>query len=240
MKKYKVGYVPGAFDLFHIGHLNLLRRSKEHCEYLIAGVVTDEVYMSYKHKKPCIPFEERIAIVESIKYVDEAVAVDFYNHDKINAWHMYHYDCHFSGDDYADKWDDLKAELKKLGADMMFFEYTKSNSSTNIRKTIADDVLFEYRLIENKDKAIVIFGAGLIFDDYMNKYGNRFKPLFVVDNNPQKWNTERNGVCIKPPEEILNIPKDNLNLIICSIYYREISKQLEKMGIETYHVYSEK
>lgn len=72
-KKYKVGYTTGVFDMFHIGHLNILKHAKEQCEYLIVGVSTDEVVENYKHKVPVIPFDERIAIVEAIKYVDKVV-----------------------------------------------------------------------------------------------------------------------------------------------------------------------
>ncbi len=73
MKKYKVGYTTGTFDLFHIGHLNIIKRAKEQCDYLIVGVSTDEVVMSYKHHYPVIPFEQRIEIVAALKYVDEVV-----------------------------------------------------------------------------------------------------------------------------------------------------------------------
>ena len=71
MKKYKVGYTTGVYDMFHIGHLNILKRAKEQCDYLIVGVSTDELVEDYKHKKPIIPFDERFAIVEAIKYVDK-------------------------------------------------------------------------------------------------------------------------------------------------------------------------
>jgi len=239
VKKYKVGYVPGGFDLFHIGHLNLLRRSKEHCEYLIAGVVTDELLISYKHKKPCIPFEERFAIVEAIKYVDEVVKVDFVNTDKITAWHMYHYDCHFCGDDHINDLAEIQRKLKELGADMMFFEYTKANNSTNIRKAIADDIFFDKTLELNKNKNIVAFGAGAIFDAFMKKYGETFKPAFIVDNDPKKWGTFRCGAAVQKPESLLAVPKDNLFVIVCSVYYRQITAQLQNMGIFDYHVYSE-
>ena len=73
MKKYKIGYTTGVFDLFHIGHLNILKRAKEHCEYLIVGVSTDECVRTYKQKIPVIPFEDRSAIVAAIRYVDRVV-----------------------------------------------------------------------------------------------------------------------------------------------------------------------
>ena len=133
-KAYEIGYVPGAFDLFHAGHLNLLRNAKSRCEYLIAGVLTDELYEHFKHKKCVIPFEQRYAIVDSCKFVDRTVPVDFANTRKIDAWNLYHFDCHFSGDDHVGLWDKDMEELKQVGATMEFFKYSRANSSSNIRE----------------------------------------------------------------------------------------------------------
>ena len=94
MKKYKIGYTTGVYDLFHIGHLNLLKKAKAQCDYLIVGVSSDEL-VSYKNKRAVIPFEERIQIVESIKYVDKAVPQ--LNMDKMEAWNKYHFDVMFDG-----------------------------------------------------------------------------------------------------------------------------------------------
>lgn len=143
MKKYKIGYIPGSFDLFHVGHLNLLRRAKEKCDFLIAGIVSDELNLSLKGEKPYIPYEQRAAIVEAIKYVDRVVQVDFSTTDKIDAWHKYHYDCHFSGDDHIDDWQELKGRLKKLGAEMEFFPYTQCTSSTKIKNDLKSKILYQ-------------------------------------------------------------------------------------------------
>ena len=132
-KPYRIGYVPGTFDLFHIGHLNLLRQSKSRCEYLIAGVLTDELYEHFKKKKPVIPYEQRAAIVSAISYVDRVVPVDFSNTVKIDAWKRYHYDCHFSGNDHGADWTHDLQQLREVGADMEFFEYTKATSSSDIK-----------------------------------------------------------------------------------------------------------
>jgi len=135
-KPYKIGYVPGAFDLFHIGHLNLLRNSKTRCEYLIAGVLTDELIVHFKGKNPVIPFAQRAAIVESIKYVDRVVPVDFNNTVKIDAWNKYHYDCHFSGNDHGVDWNVDIMQLAEVGSKVEFFKYSGANSSTQIKKEL--------------------------------------------------------------------------------------------------------
>lgn len=138
MKEYKVGYVAGVFDLFHIGHLNLIRKAKEKCDYLIVGVLVDDLVMFYKTDPPYIPFEERQAIVQAIEFVDEAVPVTKDNIDKLTAWNIYHFDCLFSGDDYVDNpvWIDDKRKLNEVGSDIQFFSYTKSTSSTQIKQLI--------------------------------------------------------------------------------------------------------
>ncbi len=138
MKKYNIGYVPGSFDLFHIGHLNLIRRAKERCNYLIVGVCTDELIETYKGRKPHITFEDRIAIVEAIRYVDQAVKVDFSNTDKIAAWKMFHYDCHFAGSDHTEHWLEERKYLAERGVSMEFFDYTQGISTTQIRKELGD------------------------------------------------------------------------------------------------------
>ena len=137
-KKYHIGYIAGVFDLFHIGHLNLLRRAKEQCDYLIVGVVNDESVMKNKKTMPFIPFSERIELVRACRYVDEAVEIptDYNNTDE--AYRRYHFDVQFSGSDYAEDpdWLAKKAWLQKQGADMVFFPYTQSTSSTKIKDAI--------------------------------------------------------------------------------------------------------
>ena len=116
--------------MFHIGHLNILRRAKEQCEYLIVGVSTDELVAEYKHKKPIIPYEERIEIVKAIKYVDKVVPQT--SMDKLLAWEELHYDALFHGSDWkgSDMYDEIEAKLKSVGAEMVFLPHTDGTSST--------------------------------------------------------------------------------------------------------------
>ena len=98
MKKYRVGYTTGVFDMFHVGHLNILRKAKEQCDYLIVGVSTDELVREYKNKTPIIPFEERSEIVRSIDCVDKVIPQ--VNRDKYEAWKELKFDVMFVGDDW--------------------------------------------------------------------------------------------------------------------------------------------
>lgn len=138
-KKYHIGYVAGVFDLFHIGHLNIFRRAKEQCDYLIVGVVSDEQVIQSKKTRPYIPFEERLEIVQACKYVDEAVMIPADRPNTEDAYYMYHFDVQFSGSDYADDpvWLARKVFLQQHGADMVFFPYTQSTSSTEIKNQIS-------------------------------------------------------------------------------------------------------
>lgn len=130
-----IGYTTGVFDLFHIGHLNLLRKAKEQCDHLIVGVSVDDLVL-YKHKRAVIPFEERIEIVRQIKYVDEAVPQ--YNMDKMEAWRKYHFNRMFVGDDWkgTEKWNRIEAEMKSVGVELIYFPYTKGTSSTLINQVL--------------------------------------------------------------------------------------------------------
>lgn len=136
MKKYRVGYTTGVFDMFHIGHLNILRRAKEQCDYLIVGVSTDELVKEYKNKTPIIPFEERAEIVRSIDCVDRVIAQE--NRDKYEAWGELKFDVMFVGDDWKGKplFMKVEEEFKKVGVDVVYFPYTKDTSSTILREKL--------------------------------------------------------------------------------------------------------
>ena len=136
MKKYKIGYTTGVYDLFHIGHLNLLKRAKENCDFLIVGVTTDEETLRIKKKSPIIPFEERIEIVNSIKYVDQAVPES--NTDKLLAWESLKFNAIFKGDDWkgTTKWNNYEEEFSKKGVDVVYFSYTEGTSSTLLTKLL--------------------------------------------------------------------------------------------------------
>lgn len=240
-EKYKTGYCPGAFDMFHIGHLNLLRNSKSRCEYLIAGVVTDEVYMSYKLRPPVIPFEERLEIVAQCKYVDRAIGVTFEMQDKWRAWEELHYDCHFAGSDHAGEWPELEKRLAEVGAHLEFFPYTQSVSSTQIRRTLERDYHYRAFMGEQEDSILVLFGAGRQAEEYVSRFGSLRMPDFLVDNDPEKWGGQMAGLRVENPgvlSELMASEKGlKLYVIVCCRDRAAIGKQLVDMGIKDYRFF---
>lgn len=132
-----VGYTTGVFDLFHIGHLNILRNAKSVCDKLIVGVTIDEYVEKYKDKRPITPFAERIEIVKSIKYVDEVVPqVD---HDKLKAWEKYKFNVMLVGDDWknTDKWNSYEESFQKKGVKIIYFPRTEGVSSSLLKSNIS-------------------------------------------------------------------------------------------------------
>jgi choline-phosphate cytidylyltransferase/glycerol-3-phosphate cytidylyltransferase len=130
-----IGYTTGVYDLFHIGHVNLLRNAKSMCDKLIVGVTVDEL-VSYKNKTSVIPFEERIEVVRACRYVDLAVPQNTMN--KIDALNRYKFDIMFVGDDWYgnDKWRDIENEFTQRGVRIIYFPYTTGTSSTKINQTL--------------------------------------------------------------------------------------------------------
>lgn len=133
-KKYKVGYTTGVFDLFHIGHLNILRRAKEQCEYLIVGVTTDQLCRETKGKRPIIEEQDRIAIVEAIRYVDQVVLQT--NMDKHSAVKEYGVDAVFVGSDWqgTPAWEQYEKEFAQVGCTVVYLSHTDGISSTILKE----------------------------------------------------------------------------------------------------------
>ena len=135
MSKMIIGYTSGVFDLFHIGHLNLLKNAKALCDKLIVGVTTDEL-VAYKNKKAVIPFHERLEIVRHLDVVDAVIPQE--SMDKFELWKKLKYDIMFVGDDWYDtpKWQDIEKQFNKVGVKIVYFPYTKGTSSTLINETL--------------------------------------------------------------------------------------------------------
>jgi glycerol-3-phosphate cytidylyltransferase len=131
-----VGYVPGAWDLFHIGHLNILLRAREQCDHLVVGVVTDEALLAAKGKHPVVPHPERLEVVSHLDLVDDVVT-DF-SSNKLDVWHRLHFDVLFKGDDWrgTPKGERLEAQMRAVGVGVCYFPYTAHTSSTLLRSML--------------------------------------------------------------------------------------------------------
>lgn len=131
-----VGYVPGGWDMFHVGHLNILTHARAHCDVLVAGVVTDEALFDMKGKLPIVPLEERMAILDALAIVD-SVVVDT-SSDKVKVWQQVRFDVLFKGDDWMDtpKGRALERAMGGVGARVVYFPYTRGTSSTQLRAAL--------------------------------------------------------------------------------------------------------
>jgi len=134
MKKYKIGYTQGTFDMFHIGHLNLLHQASELCDSLIVGVNKDQLVSEYKHKVPVVNEHDRAAIVAELRCVDKVVLCNTLS--KTDAWHQLHFDAVFIGNDWKgnDRWKQTEIDLKPLGAEVVYLQHTEGVSSTLLRE----------------------------------------------------------------------------------------------------------
>ena len=142
--KMTIGYTTGVFDLLHLGHLNLLKNAKKHCDKLIVGVTTDELSLSFKGKKPVVPFDERMEIIKAIRFVDEVVPQE--NVDKFEAWKKYNFDVMFASDTPTEKWPKVEAEfLSKFQIanlnppKIIRLPYTPEVSSTSRRELLGEN-----------------------------------------------------------------------------------------------------
>lgn len=140
-----IGYTTGVFDMFHIGHLNILKKAKEQCDYLIVGVSTDDLVQKEKNKTPIIPYEDRVEIIKSIKYIDQVVPQT--NKDKLEAWRRLRFNKMFVGSDWkgTEIWDELEKKFHPLGVEIVYFDHTDGISSTALR-----DRLIEIYGVETK------------------------------------------------------------------------------------------
>ena len=136
MKKYRIGYTQGVFDMFHVGHLNLLKAAKKQCEYLIVGVNSDDLVANYKGRLPIIKEKERKSIVEAIRFVDKCIIVNTL--DKKDIWAKFKFDVIFIGDDWKgnDRWIKTEKDMSLVGAHVIYLRYTKGISSTILREKI--------------------------------------------------------------------------------------------------------
>lgn len=146
-KHFKTGYTQGVFDMFHIGHLNLLKRAKEQCDFLVVGVNSDALVKKYKNKYPVVEENNRAEIVRAIKYVDRCEIADTL--DKVKQWEQYKFDAIFIGSDWKgdSRWLETERQLKKLNSKVVYLEYTAGVSSSLLRNKdgLSEDIQDEYK-----------------------------------------------------------------------------------------------
>lgn len=133
-----IGYTQGTYDMFHIGHLNLIKNAKRHCDYLIVGVNSDDLVESYKKKRPIVPLSERMEIVRAIRYVDEVIVTETL--DKLEIWEKYRFDEIYIGDDWKgnERWEETGYRIERVGAKLVYLPYTKNTSSTMLREKLKE------------------------------------------------------------------------------------------------------
>ncbi len=203
MKKYKRGYLIGTFDLFHIGHLNMIKRAKDMCEHLVVGTYIDEYVRYYKSDYPFIPQDERLKILESIKYVDEIVIVDFKTVDIVKAHDKWNYDVHFAGSDHEQ--DKPLFESWFVGKDVSFefFPYTQSTSSTKIKSLIngkisgSDSEHFNLQSV----KLSSVFSEKELYRKRYEAVIQSFLYDYVIDGDGNicvDFGNEKRDICNKP------------------------------------------
>ncbi len=247
-RHYKIGYVSGTFDMFHIGHLNLIRRAKERCDYLIAGVLTDELIGAGKGKWPVFPFADRLAIVAALRDVDRAVPTTQDVIPKLDAWREYRFDAMFSGDDWIDDpaWQAEEQELNAVGADLVYFPYTKEISTSALQeltlekkkedafkaaKTKEFTYLFPFDKVERGEK-IVIYGAGKVGGQYCDQLGtlDYCEVAAVVDTACTAESTFH-GKPLLPPERLMDGSWYSRVVVATSVYAEGILGKLRVMGV---------
>lgn len=146
-----IGFTAGTFDMFHIGHLNLLRNAKKMCDYLIVGVNSDDLVQEYKGKKVIVPWAERKAIVEAIRYVDEVIEIT--SLDKKISWFAKHYDMLFIGDDWKGnpRWERTAEEMKLYGVETVFLPHTIGTTSTLLREKLLFYPKEDFAMVVDKE-----------------------------------------------------------------------------------------
>jgi glycerol-3-phosphate cytidylyltransferase len=247
-KHYGIGYVSGSFDMFHIGHLNLICRAKERCDFLIVGVLTDELIASGKKKWPVIPLKERMAIVEALRCVDRVDVTTPARIPKLAAFETYRFDAMFSGDDWLGHpvWIEEEKELNKRGADLVYFPYTKEVSTSKLQemtlpppKTDAGKAqklqafthLFPFDKAE-KGERIVIYGTGRVAEQYYRQLDALNFCAIVAFTDT--YCSEAGGFFDKPllpPDRLADPDWYDRIAIASTVYFDEIAGRLRAMGV---------
>ena len=248
-KHWHIGYVSGSFDMFHIGHLNLICRAKERCNHLIAGVLTDELIYERKQKWPVVPLAQRITIIEAIRHVDEVIVTTPDIIPRAEAWKKLRFDAFFTGDDWvgSPRQAEEEKQLNSFGADLVFFPYTKEVTTTHLQETIlppkagesdtarkidAFTRIFPFDKV-NKGEKIVIYGAGKIGDQYARQLAALdFCEIVAFADTYAKPGAMFHGKRCLTPEELNENMADFDRIVIASpVYHGQILGRLRALGV---------
>lgn len=233
MNDYHIGYIQGTFDMFHIGHLNLLQQAKKYCDILYVGVVSDEFSTQSKGLRPCIPFAERAAIVRAIGVVDDVFEVDYAENPVLEQWKQHKFDCLFSGDDHKDV--EFIHALQSHNIDVKFFPYTEHISTTKIREKLRHRILYGWAEDYPFDKlpsCIALYGAGRfgrkLYDIIYNN--TRIDIVCWVDKKAIHLQTE--GILVELPQVLLQKKYDGVVIAVKRRWlYETIRSELLAMGV---------
>jgi glycerol-3-phosphate cytidylyltransferase len=248
-KHWRRGYVSGTFDMFHIGHLNLIRNARQRCDYLIVGVLSDEAVIQSKKKMPVISLNERLKIVSAIRYADKADTTTIALLNKVNAWEKYRFDAMFSGDDHMnDGWTSEETKLKKLGAELVFFPYTKEVTTTVLQDmtlppaadhaAIAIAVenfrrLFPFDKVK-KGERIIIYGTGRVGAQYASQLAvlDYCEVVAFADTNAKSGDKYNGKRCLTPGELKQSLDTFDRIVIATAIYRDEMLSMMRTLGIQ--------
>lgn len=249
---YKVGYVAGVFDMFHIGHLRLIERAKGCCDHLLVGIVDDPLVYTQKKKYPVVRLEERLAIVSALKYVDEAFPLVRGFSSQLEVWDKYQYNAMFSGDDHRTEpsWMAVERKLNACGADMVYFPYTKEVSTTFLQElTLPQQVKREdkIRKIEHIDSSyfifpfdrigmgerIIIYATGKVATDYYDQVSvTKYCFVTAFADSGAMSGDEFKGLRVLSPAELASAKNYDKIVIASTKYYNEIAQKLRSLKID--------
>ena len=242
-KIWDVGYVSGTFDMFHVGHLALIRRARGRCKKLIIGVLSDEAVFRGKKKMPIIPLKDRVEIIRAIKYADEVDVTTIELLNKVKAWEKYRFDAMFSGDDHAhDGWASEDRDLKARGADLVFFPYTIDVTSTGLREEILKNKVITYGTFDQFHvghlrllKRAKSLGSYLIVGVTAEEYDLQRGKLNVVDSLTQRIDSVRatglaNEIIVETHEgqKLEDIQKYNVDVFVLGSDWRGMFDYLKE------------
>ena len=248
-KHWNTGYVSGSFDMFHVGHLNLIRRAKERCGHLIVGVLTDELIFQRKGKWPVIPLDQRMEIIAALRYVDEVIVTTPDIIPRIAAWEKLRFDAFFTGDDWVDVPERVEEEMRlnELGADLVFFPYTTEVSTSFLQELTlppkAEDAdkakrignfrhIFPFDKV-NKGERVVIYGTGDVGGQYARQLSAlAFCEIAAFADTYAKTGDMFEGTrCVSPEELSGNKIVFDRIVIASTSYYEAILDRLRASGI---------